>query len=169
MGKQIQFFMIFEDEREFIDYARSTGEVLLFAGTSRGEAPERFNYPHELKGREFGETCYLWNKSISPEPVLEHIWQQNYYCLDFMNSEVISFLRSNIIANEISTGRIHIEDKVLSSDGNALHKSTKFIEWYGTLERWVRSHSKDGPFGARVASGAAYQLANGMTPTGPIM
>jgi len=158
MGKHIQFFMTYEDEREFIDYARSTGE-----------SPERFNYPHQLKGREFGETCYLWNKSISPERVVEHIWQQNYYCLDFMSSEVVSFWRSKIIEREITTGRLHVEDKALSPDGRSLPKDAKFVEWYGSLERWIKSHSKSGPFGARIAPGAEYQLAQGMTPTGPVM
>ena len=169
MGRQIQFYMTYEDEIAFIDHARSTGEVRLLAGTSEVESAPFFNYPHQLGGRKLGETCYLWNGSISPKPKVDYISEQGLYCIDHLQSEVVSFWRSKIRGNEISVGRLHIEDTYLDATGNLGKKGEAFIAWYNTLSSWLRSTFQRGSDGVCTGPGARYQFAQGLTPAGPLI
>ena len=166
MGKQIRFYMTIDDEREFMHYVRSTGDVVLISGVSLGPEPETWLYPYQLAGRQFGESCHLWNRTISPPPKIKFVPQQNYYHLDSLDSEVINIGRSKLTANELSMGRLHIEDRILLTDGHLHSKAKIFLQWYGELTHWIRKTYTKGPWGAFVGTRAAELAQAGIAFTG---
>ena len=95
MGRQIRFYMTEEDEDEFIDFVRSAGDVVILPQTSKKEVCEEFPAFRSLAGRRLGEGCIIWNRSTSPKPHVEYFEVHGgCYCVDFMQSEVVTVMRS---------------------------------------------------------------------------
>lgn len=167
MGKQLGFYMSDDDETEFIKYLCTTGDVAIIPQTSRVEVQqEEFQRFSDAAGRELGEDCHLWNRSISPQPIVEHYPQQGYYCLDFMRSEVVNVIRSKITEQGLSMGRLHIEDKVLNPQGRLQPKSAEFEAWFADLCRWITQKSIRVVDGAEVLPGAEALIEEGVQITG---
>lgn len=166
MGKQVLFYMSESDEDAFISYARSTGDVVILPQTREGELSEEFASFRALAGRHLGESCHLWNRSISAAPVLKHYPDKGYYWLDFMESEVINVMRSKMTDQGLSMGRLHIEDKAGHPDGSTTPKGDEFNDWFLSLCRWIEKASKRTVDGAHVFPGADEMLENGVAVTG---
>jgi hypothetical protein len=161
MGKQISFYQTRDDEQEFLAYVRSTGDAVLLAQTSEKEL-EDFQFFYELEGRKLGEACHLWNRAISPRPRIEHYPEKGYFCLDFMQSEVVNVMRSKLTNRGLSMGRLHIEDKVLHSDGSMRSKGEAFLHWFGTLSQWLKRRYKKGVGGAYMAPSVEGLIRSGV-------
>ncbi len=166
MGRQVLFYMATSDEDRFVDYLRTTGDVAILPQTSREELREEFRTLREVEGRQLGEAIHLWNRSISPRPTVEHYPQQGYYCLDFLQSEVVNLMRSKMTQHGLSMGRLHVEDKVLGSAGKLQRKSERFEAWFADLFRWVRQQSVRRIEGAYVLAGADALISGGTPVTG---
>ncbi len=166
MGKQLGFYMSNDDETDFIEYLRTTGDVAIIPQTSRVEVyKEEFRRFSDAAGRELGEDCHLWNRSISPQPIVEHYPQQGYYCLDFMSSEVVNVIRSKMTESGLSMGRLHIEDKMLNAQGRLQPKSAEFEAWFSNLCRWIKQRSIRVIDGAEVLPGAEAIIQEGVQVT----
>ena len=140
MGRQIQFYMLDEDEDDFLAFVRSTGDVRIYPKTTDTKCGEEFRTFRELAGRDFGEGCVVWNGSVSPEPIIRYYPKPGYFSIDFMASEVITVIRSKRIDHQLSLGRLHVETSVLLPDGTLGRKGEAFIKWYDSLCRWIRKH-----------------------------
>ena len=166
MGKQIRFYMSDADEDAFVSYVRTTGDVVIVPQTSEGELSEEFSSFRALAGRKFGESCHVWNRSISPTPISKHYSAKGYYWLDFMQSEVVNVMRSKKTDRGLSMGRLHIEDEVRQADGSTTPKSIAFQKWFSMLCRWIERGSLRKVDGAYVLAGAAGILEGGVAATG---
>ncbi|PQO46689.1 hypothetical protein C5Y93_07595 [Blastopirellula marina] len=127
-----------QDEDEFLEFARSTGDVVIISITT-DQPGEEFPSFRSLAGRRLGEGCQLWNRSISPQPIVEYYEVHGgYYCVDFLQSEVVNAMRSKREENSLSRGRLHNENDFLRTDGAIAEKSTQFVRWFDQLRRWIR-------------------------------
>jgi len=152
MGKQIRFYMVEEDEDEFIEFVRSTGDVAILPQTTDQDPPEEFIRLQELSGRRLGEGCHLWNRSISQQPSFNfYNVHGGCYCLDFMQSEVVNVWRSHLSDGKLSMGRLHIETSILLVNGGIGSKSIEFIHWFDQLSRWIRKNYPKSYDGARLS------------------
>lgn len=138
MGKQLLFYMVDQDEEDLIEFVQSTGNVIILPQASEPNGEETFSSFRDLAGRKLGDACHLWNRSLSPQPVIKHIPQQGYYWLDFMQSEVVNVMRSKLVDQTLSMGRLHIEDKVTRPDGSTVQKTVEFVRWFDGLCRWIK-------------------------------
>lgn len=155
MGKQIRFYMTSEDEGDFLEFVRSTGDVVILPQTTDKEEGEEFSSFGELAGRRLGAGCHLWNRSISSKPTIQYFdVHGGCYCLDSSESEVVNVMRSKKVDQSLSMGRLHIEDKVRRPDGSAVEKSVEFVKWFGELCRWIRRTCPTTFSGACVSSRA---------------
>ena len=166
MGKQITFYMDARDEAEFVQYLRTTGDVAIVPQTSREELKEEFRDFNEATGRPLGENCRLWNRSISPRPMVKHVPQQGYYWLDSLQSEVVDVWRSKVTAQGLSMGRLWMENKILGAGGQMQSKGSEFVAWFSALTRWIKEHAVRVVDGAHVLPGANELTRNGMQLTG---
>jgi hypothetical protein len=166
MGKQVLFYMAKSDEDAFIDYARTTGDVAIVPQTSKVELQEELQHFSDAEGRSLGESCHLWNRSISPRPVVKHYPQQGYYWLDFMQSEVVNVMRSKMTEHGLSMGRLHVEDKVRDANGAMRSKNAEFEAWISNLFRWVKQNSVRTIDGACVLPEADLLIQGGVEVTG---
>ena len=167
MGKQLRFYMVDEDEEEFIEFARSTGDLVILPETTDKESGEEFSSFRQLAGRRLGEGCHLWNRSISPTPIYTyHSVHGGCYCLDFMQSEVVNVWLSKRIDRLLSMGRLHIEDKVSRPDGSLTEKNAEFVKWFNELCRWIKKTYPSRFDGAWVSGRAEALAKTGVQLTG---
>jgi hypothetical protein len=166
MGKQVMFYMAKSDEDRFLDYLRTTGDVAIIPQTSREELREEFRDFSETEGRPLGESSHLWNRSISPRPVVKHYPQQGYYWLDFLQSEVVNVMRSKMTDQGLSMGRLHVEDKIRGTQGNMRQKNERFEAWVSDLFRWIKQQSVRVIDGAYVLPEADALIQGGTQVTG---
>ena len=135
-----------------MEFARSTGDVVILPQTTDDKNGEEFTLLGELSGRRLGEGCHLWNRSISPKPIVEFFdVHGGCYCLDFMQSEVVNVIRSHRSEKSLSMGRLHIETTLLTPDGNLECKSSEFLDWFEQLRKWVRKSYPYTHDGARLS------------------
>lgn len=143
MGRQVNFYMSREDEREFVDFVRSTAnvEILPYTSATREFTPVQ-TLPEPLSMKFWGE-LWLVNRSISSNLVVNFISQQGYYTIDGLQSSVIEFSRSFLQEGVLKPGRIWAEFNVF--DGGRmilLPKESGLEEWYDAIAKWIRKRYK---------------------------
>jgi hypothetical protein len=160
MGKQVNFYMTQEDERDFVEFVRSDRNVGILTYTSPINA---LPLVEELPNRNehFGGHTFLWDMDNSPRPVQEYIPTQKYYLVDEINSEVIEFSRSNINEGRLVRGRIWAEMVVWNTEGTMRPKSESFQKWFDRLANWIKRHGERNKFGEYVFPGAAQYAKQG--------
>jgi len=170
MGIQIRFYMTYEDEDEFIFFMRSTGDVLILPQTTKDGIGEEYPNFRSLVGRRLGEDSIIWNRSLSRKPSIEHFdVHGGCYCVDFMQSEVVNVIRSKKIGNQLSMGRLHIENKARRDDGVIVEKGRKFLNWFNGLCRWIKKGYPTAVDGAWLSPRAEALAKSGIELTGHIL
>ncbi len=169
MGKQLLFYMTAEDEADFALFAHSSGDVVIFAQTSKspeGTATDAFA---KLSPQPANASCHLWNREISPTPEFRCIPEQECYWLDFVHSEVVNIMRSTRRHHTITMGRLHIVDTLQQPDGTIAKKSEQFVGWFKTLCNWIRREYDHTFDGAHVSSRVHSLTKQGLTLTGHLL
>jgi len=162
MGKQVNFYMTADDEREFVEFVHLSGNVAIFKSVQASpEILELEEMPPA--GEPFWFALYLWNKDGSPPPTLNYIKEQNWYSVDRFESEVIEFCRCGIDEGRLVRGRIWVEiNGWRRGDPTAVVKKRKMFEnWYKRLANWIKRRSTRNAVGDFMLPGAAAFAAEG--------
>lgn len=163
MGKQIRFYMVDQDEDDFVAFLRSTGDAVIVPQATDKEEGEEFSLFRELAGRRLGDDSHIWNRTISPKPIVTYFpVHGGCYCLDAMESEVVNVIRCKRVGGILSMGRLHIDDKATLPDGSVAEKSVAFVSWFHELCRWIKSEYPRKVDGAYLSSRAEAMLKNGV-------
>ena len=141
MGKQIGFYMV--DEDEFIDFIRTTGDIFILPSASKKRLEEQLETHWTLDDTRLSYGFHLWNRSVSPCPVIKYIPEQECYWLDAMKSEVVEVDRCRFVGNRLCAGRLYVNNKIFAPDGTIVEKGAEFLNWFERLRRWVRKTHKD--------------------------
>lgn len=155
MGKQVSFYMTAQDERDFLGFVWSNGNVAVFKSIQ--ESPHIVEL-HEMpkQGEDFWFSMCLWNRDVSPAPKLEYIEQQRYYSVDECESEVIQFHRCGFDDGRLVRGRIWAEMAYWRFDNPPVpvKKGLEFVKWYNRLASWIKRHSTRNSVGDYMMPGA---------------
>ncbi len=140
MGRQINFYMLPEDEEEFVDYVLGQKkDVLMVAVPSETVSPKIIeNLPAPFSEVTWNP-IYFWAKNINGRLKTEYIETQGYFLVDSSTSPVIEFTRSFVQDNLLIRGRIWAEIKYLDGD-KLVYKGKEFENWFNALTRWIRRH-----------------------------
>jgi hypothetical protein len=104
--------------------------------------------------------CYLWNRSISPTPILNYCKEQKCYFPDFLQSEIISYRRPKCEKNKLLMGRFFIEQNVTFKESNlASKKSEFFLKWYSKISFLIKRRFRKLESGIYISS-EAFDLLN---------
>lgn len=143
MSRQISFYMAGNDEEKFSSYLISTGDIVMISNVMQ-KPGEFFGDFSELDKRsmKYGNSCYLWNRSISVEPPIKYYKEKNYYCVDSMQSEVVQMRRAKADKNELRMGRLYIETTFINADEKIYKKGESFLGWYDQLAKWIKKNYK---------------------------
>jgi hypothetical protein len=136
MGKQINFYMDMETEKRFLLYIKENG-VLIYEGNN--EKPTVIDsLPDPFSGKGWFKV-YLYNNIGSLK--LKRL-STGREIIDCIESPVIEFTRTVIRedSKEISKGRLWIETKYYSDDGDLIIKDDLLEEWFKLLSKWIKKN-----------------------------
>lgn len=135
MGRQLGVYFTKEDCQNFLDFAKTTGNVVALPWKS----PTSDFAPIEtVDDKNLG--FFLFNRGISSNLVIRHVAQQSYYAIDSLQSSVIEFSGSSIRDRTMFPGRIWAEFTFLNKERTALlPKEPEFSKWYDILANWIRN------------------------------
>ncbi len=143
MGKQTALAMTQKDEREFISFLKTTGDIQIIKNWSPLEEPV---FIDSFAMDEEKDWCYLiWNKDFDWDIRLVPI-QENYitnnrrFYVDTYEAPVIEYSRHNFQA-EGNYGRVYWSKNFLSP--NKLKYDVElFNKWYMKVARWIRKNGR---------------------------
>ena len=139
MGRQINFYMLPEDEEEFISYALQRKGVVMIADPFESKSPNIISRLPEPFSKPFWHSVYFWNKNINGKLETKYIEKQGYFLIDSLMSSVIEFSRSFTRDNILVRGRIWAQLKYWKGH-EIVSKGKDFENWFNAIARWIRKH-----------------------------
>jgi hypothetical protein len=164
MGKQVQFYMTHEDEKNFLASISDLAPVRLIYMT--------FTEPLHMELQSFAPVGHsggnfhpnyfqnanlcLVNATLGTRPKVNSSPQHSYRSVDLAESEVVEFTRCKLDRGQykpsqtwLSSGRLWFAEQTM--DGK---KSDAFIKWANSLLKWVRRKYERDAKGYYVAPNA---------------
>jgi len=145
MGKQVNFYMLEEDEKKFVEFVLSDGKTVILATDSLQETPYILNHlPEEDSPPIYRIQVLFWRPGY-PLFIKSVVMKEGplqgkvVYYVDRLQSSVIEFSRSLLRPDEnlLTRGRIWAEMRRLEGD-RFVYKGEEFEEWYDTIAAWIR-------------------------------
>ena len=139
MGRQINFYMLPEDEKEFISYVLQRKGVVMIAPHFQSKSPDIVSRLPEPFSKPFWRSIYFWDKNVNGKLETKHIEKQGYFLIDSLTSPVIEFSRSFIRDNILVRGRIWAQLKYWKGN-EIVSKGKEFENWFNAMTRWIWKH-----------------------------
>ncbi|TMI29863.1 hypothetical protein E6H29_09820 [Candidatus Bathyarchaeota archaeon] len=139
MGQQVNFYMTHDDEKEFLNYVKGTGnvEVLPHQSTMSSFVPV-VEMP-EADQEESNRIFWLFNRSVSSNLVVDYDDDHGVYVIDGLRSSAVEFARCFTRDNRMNAGRIWVEFTTIDNDTMDLgQKEREFKRWYESIANWIR-------------------------------
>src|ERR1700756_3515678 len=143
MPKQLVLYMSKEDEDSFLQYLRSTGDlVILPAMSSTSEVAPVSALPEPTED-EVTRRFWLQKTTFSLPLVTEYAPEKNGYVIDGFQLPVVEFLRSWVVSNVMLAGGIRADMNYLDNDKQDLvQKPADFRNWFDSMQNWIRKNFK---------------------------
>ncbi len=166
IGKQVNFFMLPEDERLFLTFVFTNPEVELIIEHNNEPNIQLIDKNAYLLNEIPTRTgvYLLWNKTFPiegafirkveyrefSEDAMDYVLTgKSGYVVDKINAPVIEYMPSKFIENGIiNRGRIWA-GMFYSENGKLIRKKKEFETWYDKIARWLRrnfSRTNDSSF-----------------------
>jgi hypothetical protein len=145
MGKQVNFYMLAEDEQEFIRFLTEEMGAVLLSPLSRAQSPTIIDtISLAADGAEYPGDLYLWREGF-PVYVRPGVMKagplvgEEVFFVKEADSYVVEFVRSYLIPgrNLLTRGRIWAEMRQLEGD-RLVYKGEEFEKWYDSMAAWIR-------------------------------
>ncbi len=94
MPKQLVFYMSKEDEEAFLQYLRSSGDLVILSTTSPSSDFAPIAFLPEPTEDEATRKFWLQNSAVSLPVVTEYVPEKSWYVIDGFQSPVVEFHRS---------------------------------------------------------------------------
>lgn len=177
MGKQVQFYMTHEDEKNFLASISDLAPVRLIYKT--------FTVPLHMELQSFAPVGHcggnfhpnyfqnahlcLVNATLGTPPKVNSYPQHSYRFVDPAESEVVEFLRCKLAKGHykpsqtwLSSGRLWFAEQDMG-----VRKSDAFVKWANSLLKWVRRTYERDARGIYVAPNALELSKAGKLQLGP--
>jgi hypothetical protein len=143
MPKQLVLYMSKEDEDSFLQYLRSTGDLVILPGTSPTSEFAPVSSLPEPNQDEATRRFWLQKTTFSLPLVTEYAPEKNGYVIDGFQSPVVEFLRPWAVSNVMLAGGIRADMNYLDSDKQDLvQKPADFRNWFDSMQNWIRKNFK---------------------------
>ena len=144
MGRQVEFYMTEADEKEFMDFVRTTGKIEILPYFMKVTSERLASLP-SLGFDPQSDCVFLYNSLVPGELIIKPLdfpvlpEKPGRWSVDDSNSPVIEFSRSEQRGNGLMEGRIYATFKLVRWDLNSLvPKDPAFAKWYDKIARWIK-------------------------------
>jgi hypothetical protein len=145
MGKQVNFYMLEEDEQEFMEFVLSDHKTVILGSSSLQETPSILDHlPVENSPLNWRGEAFFWRPDY---PLFTRyivmkvgpLQGQGVYFVDGSRSSVIEFDRNFLLPDEnmLTRGRIWADMRRLEED-HFIYKGEEFEAWYDSIAKWLR-------------------------------
>jgi len=132
-----------EDEEKFLEFVRSSGDVVVLPYASPTQDFKPLQNLSDSPVPKFSGAYWLFNRSVSKNLSVRFVSTQGYYTIDDDRSSVVQFMRSGLRDKSIYKGRIWAELKYLDRENMVLlPKEAEFSAWYDAVAKWIRKNYK---------------------------
>ena len=143
MPKQLVLYMSKEDDETFLDYLRSSGDLVILPSTSPSSDFTPIQVLPEPSQDEDTRKFWLENNTVSLPLATEYAPEKNCYVIDGFQSPVVEFHRSWIVSRMMLAGGIRADMNYLDSEKQDLvRKPAEFRNWFDSMQNWIRKGFK---------------------------
>lgn len=142
MGKQIRFFMTYQDEKELVNNLRQSQDLILIYNNYGKENEKILNDLYPVGHNIYDSFLSLLRSSDLKDLIIKSHPTHNRFSVDTLNSKVIQFRRCKIIDSRLANGRFWFEE-----NDELGKKDTDFIKWANVIFKWIKKNytkSDDG-------------------------
>ncbi len=141
LPKQLVLYMSKEDEEAFLQYLRSTGDLVILPATSPSSDFAPIQVLPEPVQDEDTRKFWLLNKAVRLPVATEYAPEKNCYVIDGFQSPVVEFQRSWTVSQMMLAGGIRADMNYLDSDkGDLVRKPVEFRNWFESIQNWIRKN-----------------------------
>lgn len=169
MGKQVQFYMTHEDEKNFLASISDLAPVRLVRQSSTEPLHLELESFEPIGSHEDDAHLCLVNATLGTVPKVNSYPQHPHRFVDRNESEVVEFLRCKMEKGQykpsltwLSNGRLWFTEQTM--DGR---KSDAFIKWANSLLKWIRKKYERDARGNYAAPNALELSKAGKLQLGP--
>ena len=139
LPKQLVLYMSKEDEESFLQYLRSSGDLVILPTTSPSSDFAPIAFLPEPTEDEATRKFWLQNSAVGLPVVTEYVPEKSWYVIDGFQSPVVEFQRSWMVSHMMLAGGIRADMNYLDSDkGDLVRKPVEFRNWFESIQNWIR-------------------------------
>jgi hypothetical protein len=139
LSKLMVLYMSREDEEQFLEYARSLGNLVILPGTSASPDFARVDSFPEPSQDESTRRFWLQYAGAGLPLVTEHVPEKGVYVVDGFQSPVIEYWRSWIVSQVMMPGGIQADMNYVDDERKDLAKKpAEFRNWFDSIDGWIR-------------------------------
>src|SRR5712664_1608374 len=128
-----------DDEDQFLEYARSLGNLLILPTISPGSDFTPLDSFPEPSQDESTRRFWLQYTGAGMPLLTEHVPDKDYYVVDGFQSPVIEFWRSWTISQIMMPGGMQADMNCIDSERQDLAlKPAEFRRWFESIDSWIR-------------------------------
>src|SRR5438128_4500305 len=136
--RQLVLYMSKEDEESFLQYLRSTGDLVILPSTSSTSDFAPISALPEPTEDEATRRFWLQNRTVSLPLVTEYAAEKNGYVIDGFQSPVVEFLRSWMVSHMVLAGGIRADMNYLDSDrGDLVREPVELRHRFNLMRYWI--------------------------------
>ena len=141
LPKQLVLYMSKEDEESFLQYLRSSGDLVILPTTSPSSDFAPIAFLPEPTEDEATRKFWLQNSAVGLPVVTEYVPEKSWYVIDGFQSPVVEFQRSWMVSHMMLAGGIRADMNYLDSDkGDLVRKPAEFRNWFESIQNWIRKN-----------------------------
>ena len=130
-----------EDEETFLQYLRSTGDLVILPAISPSSDFAPITVLPEPAEDEDTRKFWLLNKAVRLPVATEYAPEKNCYVIDGFQSPVVEFHRSWTVSQIMLAGGIRADMNYLDSEKQDLvPKPAEFRNWFESIQNWIRKN-----------------------------
>jgi len=139
LPKQLVLYMSKEDEESFLQYLRSSGDLVILPTTSPSSDFAPIAFLPEPTEDEATRKFWLQNSAVGLPVVTEYVPEKSWYVIDGFQSPIVEFQRSWMVSHMMLAGGIRADMNYLDSDkGDLVRKPVEFRNWFESIQNWIR-------------------------------
>ncbi|MDP4202817.1 MAG: hypothetical protein Q8861_08990 [Bacteroidota bacterium] len=141
MGRQINFFLNVDDQKDFDDFLRTFDDVCFLSYFNESNTPTIIDDTIIRDQLKEGHRVYLVRKQDLENIKFEFIEKSNCWLIADLPSPVLHFDRCVSHNNELRNGRLYFEPKYVENL-QLVEKSVDFIKWSDSIISKARRYFK---------------------------
>lgn len=141
MGRQINFFLNTDDQKDFDDFLRTFDNVCFLGYFNKSNSPTIIDDTIIRDQLKEGRRVYLVRKQDLKNIKFTFIEKFNYWLIDDSPSPVLHFDRCVSYNNDLRSGRLYFEPKYVQNL-QWIEKDVDFIKWSDSIIAKARRYFK---------------------------